>query len=157
MYPKKLQIITAPNVILNQTSIVVEKIDNNTLEFMDLMLDLMYENSGIGLSAVQVGILERIFCMDTTNLDQNNLQFPLDEPIFCINPEIISFSDTIICYEEGCLSVPRKTIKINRYEEINVSFLNHHGEKQQLTLDGINAVCFQHELDHLNGITILEK
>lgn len=154
MFPSELKLITVPNKILNTVSSEVYKITSETRKFMDKMLEVMYENDGIGLAAPQVGVLKRIFCIDVSLIDQDESKNPLLEPICCINPEIISLSKKCIEFAEGCLSVPGKTVKKVRHKEIKVSFLDYHGKKRTMKFDGIASICFQHELDHLNGITI---
>jgi peptide deformylase len=100
---------------------------------------------GIGLSANQCGVFERIFVIGTDQFQ-----------IACINPKIINVSSTINRSAEGCLSFPGLYLTINRPEWIEVEFTNEEGVVQQMRLEGLTARCFQHELDHLNGIRFVD-
>jgi peptide deformylase len=102
--------------------------------------------SGIGLSANQCGVKERVFVIGTD-------QFQM----VCINPRIISYSAEETKRKEGCLSSPGLFVTIPRSNSIDVEYYTELGELKQLTLDGVTAQCFQHELDHLNGITFTSK
>jgi peptide deformylase len=101
----------------------------------------MKEYSGLGLAANQCGIFQRVFIIGTDQFQ-----------IACINPKIISSSAEVEKTPEGCLSFPALTLKIERPKSIDVEFTTENGEVKQLKLDGLTARCFQHELDHLNGI-----
>lgn len=102
--------------------------------------------AGIGLSANQCAVQERVFVIGTD-------QFQM----VCINPRIISFSAEETKRKEGCLSSPGLFVTIPRNNSIDVEYYNEFGELKQVTLDGVTAQCFQHELDHLNGITFTSK
>lgn len=100
---------------------------------------------GIGLSANQCGVFERVFVIGTDQFQ-----------IACINPKIVSSSAELCKIEEGCLSFPGLSIKIDRPASIDVEYTNENGELVQTHLDGITARCFMHELDHLNGVRFVE-
>lgn len=100
---------------------------------------------GVGLSANQCGVLERVFVIGTD-------QFQMA----CINPKIISESEKKTKDNEGCLSYPGLYLKVERPETILVEFTNENGETRQVELSGLTARCFQHELDHLNGVRFVE-
>jgi peptide deformylase len=101
----------------------------------------MKEYSGLGLAANQCGIFQRVFVIGTDQFQ-----------IACINPKIISSSAEVEKTPEGCLSFPALTLKIERPKSIDVEFTTENGEVKQMKMDGLTARCFQHELDHLNGI-----
>lgn len=101
---------------------------------------------GLGLSANQCGVFERIFVIGTDQFQ-----------IACINPRIINSSAEINKSDEGCLSFPGLYLKIERPEWIEVEFTNEEGVIQQMRLEGLTARCFQHELDHLNGIRFVDN
>ena len=101
----------------------------------------MSSYSGLGLAANQCGIFERVFVIGTDQFQ-----------IACINPKILSTSAEVIKEGEGCLSFPALSLKIERPSWVEVEFTTENGEVKQMRLDGITARCFQHELDHLNGI-----
>ena len=118
----------------------ITKIYNNLLE-------TMYEHDGIGLAATQTNIQLRIFVMDLSE-DQSQAK--------CfINPEIISASGELV-QEEGCLSFPNVFAKVKRYANITVKFYNLDGEQQTLTVEDLDSICIQHEMDHLDGVTFFD-
>jgi peptide deformylase len=101
---------------------------------------------GIGLSANQCGVFQRVFVIGTDHFQ-----------IACINPKIINKSDDFIKESEGCLSYPGLYLKIERPNWVDVEFTDETGSLKQLRLDGVTARCFQHELDHMNGVRMVEK
>lgn len=109
------------------------------------MMKIMFQNGGIGLAAPQIGVAKRIFVMGTP-----------EKSYVCINPEILSGEGEIKDLE-GCLSYPGLYLHVKRYETITVRYQNILGETKEESFDGIIARCFQHELDHLNGICFVEK
>lgn len=113
------------------------------LRLVHHLLTLMRKERGIGLAANQAGLDQRLFVMLIN-----------DELYSCFNPEIISSSQDLVEYNEGCLSFPDERIMITRPKNIEVAYYNAHGKLQQTELTGLVARCFQHELDHLNGITM---
>ena len=140
-----MDIIVAPDNRLNQVSKKVDIVDNKIISILEQMLECMYNNNGIGLAAPQVGILKRLVVVDCS--DKSNIKKPLK----LINPEIIKFSEKILEFEEGCLSLPTQYAKVKRPAEITVKFLNIEGVHCQERFSGIEATCIQHEVDHLNG------
>ena len=142
-------IITEPNPILKQISEDVDKVGKEEQQLMDDMLDTMYKADGIGLAAVQVGILKRIIVMDISR-DENK-----KKPMYFVNPVIKNKSLEKSVYNEGCLSVVDQFIDVERSTKCEVEYLDYNGEKKILNADGMLATCIQHEIDHLNGITIL--
>jgi len=100
---------------------------------------------GVGLSANQCGVFERVFVIGTDHFQ-----------IACINPRIIGKSPSTIKESEGCLSFPGLYVKIDRPNWVDVEFTDETGALKQLRLDGVTARCFQHELDHLNGIRMTD-
>jgi peptide deformylase len=101
--------------------------------------------NGVGLSANQCGIMQRVFVIGTEHFQ-----------IACINPRIIGQAPSTIKAEEGCLSFPGLHVKLDRPEWVEVEFTNEMGELKQMRLEGITARCFQHELDHMNGIRMID-
>ncbi len=131
--------------ILRKKSREVEKIDGRLLELLNDMLETMYENDGVGLAAVQVGILRRIVVI---NIGEG--------PIKLINPFIVEKTGSQI-FTEGCLSVPDKNGDVERPEKVVVKYMDENGENQTVAGEGLMAVCLSHELDHLNGILFIDK
>lgn len=145
-----LKLVTEPDPILHQVSQPVDKVDAALQRFMDDMLETMYAEKGGGLAAVQVGVLKRILIFDPSCYLEEEC-----EPLFMVNPEITYFSEDKCFLEEGCLSVPTARFEIERADNLKVKFLDYHGKEQEIFADGITARGIQHEMDHLNGITLL--
>ncbi len=167
---KILPIVLSPDPILNEVSKPIEKIDDGLRKFMDDMLATMYNASGIGLAAVQVGELKRILVMDTSyeagqdhhchNHDKDccseKVTVSNSNPTFMVNPEIIERSKELYTYKEGCLSFPEAYSDVKRPKIVKVKFLDYDGNEQTAQYDGILSVCVQHEIDHLDGITFVD-
>ena len=144
------QILTEPNRILRQKSLPVEKVDEDLQKLMNDMLDTMYAAPGIGLAAIQVGIPKRVIVLDIAQKDG-----PRD-PMFFVNPEIISKSDNNSTYEEGCLSVPGQFAEIDRPDKCHVKYLDYNGQAKEIKAEGMLATCIQHEMDHLEGVLFID-
>jgi len=141
-----------PDPILKQVSSPVDKVDSEVLDFMDEMLETMYQQDGIGLAGIQVGYPKRVVVID---LRDKNIESEDEEkkknPRFFINPKITWRSDNKTPLEEGCLSIPNQRAVINRPQKIKVQYLNKQGKEEILEADGLLSKCIQHEIDHLNG------
>ena len=146
----KKKILTLPDPILRKTSEPVEKIDKKIKNLMDDMLETMYAAPGIGLAAVQIGILKRIIVIDLAKEGEKK------KPIFIVNPEIISQSSDLVSYEEGCLSIPNQFAEVERPNTCKIKFLDYEGNKKELEAKGLLSTCIQHEIDHLNGILFID-
>ncbi len=146
----KRKIIIEPNVILRKKSESLEKVDDDLRKLMDDMLETMYAAPGIGLAAVQIGILKRLIVIDIEKEEQKK------EPIFLVNPTITFKSKKTAIYEEGCLSLPGHFAEIERPQECHVDFIDYNGKEKNLKASGLLATCVQHEIDHLNGILFID-
>jgi peptide deformylase len=144
------KIIIEPDTILRKKSETLEKVDNELRGLMDDMLETMYAAPGIGLAAVQVGILKRLIVIDISKDKEKK------NPLFLINPEIVSKSNKTSIYEEGCLSLPGYFAEIERPAECKIEYLNYEGKKSEIDANGLLATCIQHEVDHLNGILFID-
>jgi len=144
------KIIIEPDTILRKKSEILEKVDNELRNLMDDMLETMYAAPGIGLAAVQVGILKRLIVIDISKDKEKK------NPLFLINPEIVSKSNKTSTYEEGCLSLPGYFAEIERPAECKIEYLNYEGKKSEIDANGLLATCIQHEVDHLNGILFID-
>ena len=144
------KILIEPDPILRQKSEAIEKVDTNTKKLMDDMLETMYAAPGIGLAAIQIGILKRLVVIDISKKEEKK------QPIFLINPEIIYRSKETSVYEEGCLSLPGQFAEIERPAECSIKYINYHGKEKELKADGLLATCIQHEIDHLDGILFID-
>ena len=144
------KIIIEPDNILRKKSEPLEKVDNELKKLMDDMLETMYAAPGIGLAAVQVGVLKRLIVIDISKEKEKK------NPIFLINPEIVSKSKNTSNYEEGCLSLPGYFAEIERPTECEIEYLDYDGKKKELKANGLLATCIQHEVDHLNGVLFID-
>jgi peptide deformylase len=156
---KILPLIIAPDAFLKKISKPVEAVDDDLREFMKNMVATMYKENGIGLASVQVGVLKRVLVMDVDYEidDHHGAHVTNSNPQYFINPEIIEFSKNNSSFNEGCLSFPGARAEVIRPESIKLKYLDFNGEKQVKEFDGISATCLQHEIDHLNGITFVDK
>ena len=146
-----LNLVIAPDPLLQQVSEPVQNITDETKKLCKDMLETMYASHGIGLSAVQVGILQRIIVVD---VKWPELEKPSNEQFIMINPEIVKNSKIKNDYNEGCLSFPNEQANITRPKVITVKYLDENAKEHTIEADGLFATCIQHEIDHLNGITI---
>ena len=121
----KRKIIIEPDPILREKSSPLEKVDNELRKLMDDMLETMYSAPGIGLAAVQVGILKRLIVIDISKEDEKK------NPIFFVNPEIIYQSDKTSTYEEGCLSLPGFYAEVERPTECHINYLDYNGKRKK--------------------------
>ena len=144
------KIITIPNPILRKVSEPVKTVNKEIKKLLKDMLETMYEAPGIGLAAVQVGVLKRIIVIDLSKDGQKK------EPLFIVNPQITFKSDELISYEEGCLSIPNQFAEVKRPSSCKVNFLDYNGKKREMNADGLLATCIQHEVDHLNGVLFID-
>tara|TARA_X000000950_G_scaffold248024_1_gene306790 strand:+ start:412 stop:936 length:525 start_codon:yes stop_codon:yes gene_type:complete len=143
-------IITVPDETLKKISEPIEKVGINETKLVNDLFETMYKSNGIGLAAVQVGILKRILVIDVSNKDKKN------EPIAFINPVIKKVSEETSIYEEGCLSIPDTFIEIERPKICEIEFIDIKGKIQNLECDGLLSTCIQHEINHLDGKLIID-
>ena len=134
---------------MKKKSLPIKNVDSSVKKLMDDMLETMYAAPGIGLAAVQVGVLKRVVVIDLSKKKKKT-------PLFFVNPEIISTSEEQVSYEEGCLSIPNQFAEIKRPNRCHVKYLDYNGKKKDLKADGLLATCIQHEIDHLNGILFID-
>ena len=146
----KKKIVIEPDPILRKKSERLEKVVSNIKKLMDDMLETMYGAPGIGLAAVQVGILKRLVVIDISKDNEKK------NPLFLINPELTFKSKNISSYEEGCLSLPGQFAEVERPAECHLNYIDYHGKEKKLKADGLLATCIQHEIDHLNGILFID-
>jgi len=145
-----LPIIKAPDPILKQRCAPVENVDDATRRLMDDMLETMYSAPGVGLAAPQVGVHRRIIVVDTSDPEGDRL------PMRMANPEIIAASDELVLREEGCLSFPDQYEDVERPSTVRVRYLDHENEIREIDAEGLLAVCVQHEIDHLDGVLLVD-
>jgi peptide deformylase len=141
----KLRIHTYPDFVLRGKSALVDEVDTEVVELVQAMSRLMVSAQGIGLAAPQVGVPRRIIIVNVG-----------DGPISLINPAIVE-RHGLAKMEEGCLSCPGITVDVARSENILVRGLNLDGKEVVIEAEGLIARVLQHEIDHLNGVLILDK
>jgi peptide deformylase len=144
------KILTEPDPFLRQKSNKVDQVNDEIRTLMDDMLETMYNAPGIGLAAIQVGVPKRVIVMDLSREDEKK------NPLYFVNPEIITNSNNDSAYEEGCLSVPGQFAEISRPDKCKVKYLDYNGNEKIVDTQGLLATCIQHEMDHLEGILFID-
>ena len=147
-----LEIYTFPDPILRKQTKAVTVFDHELETTTQSMLDTMYVSSGIGLAAIQAGILKQIIVVDLKSGEEDITQ---REPHVFINPKIVKQSGTTVS-EEGCLSVIEFRGEIQRAEKIIVEYQDVTGKLQKMEAEEMMAICLQHEIDHLNGVLFID-
>tara|TARA_B100001093_G_scaffold505256_1_gene562319 strand:+ start:1062 stop:1586 length:525 start_codon:yes stop_codon:yes gene_type:complete len=143
-------IITVPDETLKKISTPIEKVGTNEKKLIKDLFETMYHSKGIGLAAVQVGILKRILIIDVSNKEDKK------NPLSLINPTIKKVSNETSIYEEGCLSIPDTFIEIERPKICEVEYIDLEGKKRYLKCSGLLSTCLQHEINHLDGKLIID-
>lgn len=172
------EIIHIPDPLLREVSKPVERVDDDLRKLLDDMLATMYDAPGIGLAGIQIGVPLRVVTIDVgapdeadgDDLEAGGQPFAGEDdtgddssvegrrkkerkpdPLFLINPEIVSLADAPSVYEEGCLSIPEYYAEVERPEGCTVSYIDRDGKPQTLEATGLLSTCLQHEIDHLDG------
>jgi peptide deformylase len=149
------RIYETPDPILRQISRPVESFDDDLKGLVSDMFETMYAAPGIGLAAVQVGVPIRLLVIDLQEPREEGGE-PVRDPKLFINPEILWHSDTDVPYTEGCLSVPEQYAEVMRPDKIRARWRDVEGKSFEEDIDGLLAVCLQHEMDHLNGVLFID-
>ena len=144
------KILTEPDPFLRQKSTSVEDVNDEIRLLMNDMVETMYDAPGIGLAAIQIGVPKRVIVIDLSKKEEKK------NPLYFVNPVIVTKSKKDASYEEGCLSVPNQFAEINRPDKCKVKYLDYNGNEQILNADGLLATCIQHEIDHLEGILFID-
>ena len=150
-----LPIIETPDARLKTISTPVDGVDDALRAFIKDMFDTMYDAPGIGLAAIQVGVAKRVLVIDLQERDEESGAV-IREPRVFINPEIVETSEDLTVYSEGCLSVPDQYADVERPSIIKAKWLDENGKAHEEVIDGLLAICLQHEMDHLNGILFID-
>lgn len=143
-----LTILRYPDPRLHKIARPVAVVDARIRQLVDDMLETMREADGVGLAATQVDVHEQVIVIDTSQ--------QRDQPLVLINPELVWRSDERVIHEEGCLSVPAIFEKVQRHAEVTVAALDREGQRFERRVEGLTAVCVQHEMDHLLGKVFVE-
>jgi peptide deformylase len=146
------EVLKFPDKRLREVSTPIEKITDEIRELANDMAEVMYDEPGIGLAAPQVGQIIRLIVVDTEwtadDAEQN--------PLVLINPEIVEHSGQIT-WTEGCLSVPDFEADVSRASHVKLRASNLEGEDLEIDASELQAVCFQHEVDHLDGVLFIDR
>jgi peptide deformylase len=145
-----LEILKYPHPLLKKRCEKVDRIDGEVKKLIRDMTETMYQANGIGLAACQVGVSRRVIVVDVSPID------PEKEFFAMVNPEVIS-EEGEIEHEEGCLSVPDCLEKLKRKEKVLVRGFSPVGKEIEISAEGILAIAIQHEIDHVNGVLILDR
>lgn len=138
-----LEILEFPDPRLRTEARPVSEVTDATRSLIDDMFETMYDAPGIGLAATQVDVHERLLVIDVSE-DRS-------EPLVFINPEIVVLDADLGEYDEGCLSVPGFYETVRRPQRVEVTALDRNGERFTREIEGLLAICLQHEIDHLDG------
>ncbi|WP_413717637.1 peptide deformylase [Silicimonas sp. MF1-12-2] len=144
-------IVLWPDPVLATLCAPVERIDDEVRQLAADMLETMYAAPGRGLAAPQVGVALRLFVMDAGWKNGES------SPRILINPEIVTESQVRVSGPEGCLSIPGVTAEVERAESLTMRWTSLDGAMHEEDLSGFEAVCAQHEFDHLNGIVTFDR
>lgn len=143
-------ILIIPEKRLRLVSDPVDRVGPDIKRLAEDMLETMYHAPGIGLAAIQVGVPLRVVTMDLAKKDEDK------DPRIFINPEILSTSDELSTYEEGCLSIPEIHEDVVRPARVTIRYLDLAGKTHEAEASGLFATCIQHEIDHLNGVLFID-
>ena len=147
------EIIILPDKQLRLVSRPIEKVTPEIRKLADDMFETMYDAPGIGLAGIQVAQPSRIITMDLAKDEEGETK---PRPRVFINPEILSASEELSIYEEGCLSIPEYYEEVERPARVRVRFTDLDGKVHEEDAEGLLATCIQHEIDHLNGVLFID-
>ena len=150
-----LSVVEIPDPRLRLVSKPVDAVDDGVRTLVGDMIDTMYAAKGIGLAAIQVGVDRRVLVIDLQD-DEDADGKPVRNPRAYINPEILSVSDELSSYNEGCLSIPEQYAEVARPARCRVRWLDETGKRHEDELYGLLSTCMQHEIDHLNGVLFVD-
>jgi peptide deformylase len=145
-----LELVIWPNDVLTKITDSVTEFDYSLKQLCENMAETMYYNNGIGLAAPQVGINKRILVIDVPDSMGNSRLH------YIINPKILDKSGNINI-SEGCLSLPGITVNVDRSKMVTIEYYDFNGNNNILACSDLEAICLQHEIDHLDGIVMLDK
>ena len=152
-----LPILIAPDRRLKAISEPVAAVDAEVARLMDEMQETMLAAPGLGLSAIQVGVPRRIVVARAPDTPTQSDPAAAPRTLLMANPEIVWASDETALMEEGCLSLPDQYADLERPAEVTVRYLDRGGEQVETKATGVLARCLQHELDHLDGVLLVDR
>ncbi len=142
----KRPILLHPDPRLKSVAVAVPDLTDARRALAADMLETMYDAPGIGLAAPQVGVPERLIVIDCVKEEG-----AAPRPLVMFNPEILRASEEVSTYEEGCLSIPEQYADVTRPSAVTVRWMDLSGEERREDMEGLWAICVQHEIDHLDG------
>ncbi len=145
-------VLQFPDARLKRKSTPISEVTDEIRILAADMLETMYDEPGIGLAAPQVDAAVRLIVLDTTWTEEGSERSPL----VLVNPEVV-FRDGTFVWTEGCLSVPDFEAEVERSARVRVRALDLDGKPLELEAEELQAVCFQHEIDHLDGILFIDR
>lgn len=145
MKETELRIRTWPDPLLKKKCKKINQVNSQVRRLLDRMYDLMKKNGGVGLAASQVGLDSALIVIETA-----------DKLFKLISPRILKKEGSIV-FEEGCLSFPGLMLRIKRANKVWVSALDEGGNPLDIEVEGLLAVIFQHEIDHINGVVFIDR
>jgi peptide deformylase len=146
-----LRLVQYPNKDLKRSCTPVVQFDSDLAVFVEQMVEMMYVSGGVGLAAPQVGATDRVLVMDPTTGDSSGLLRTL------VNPQIVDSSSQMMTGEEGCLSIPGVKLLVPRHVCVTVEYLDIVGKQHKEAFVDLAAKIVQHEIDHLDGILMLDR
>lgn len=151
-----LTVLKYPNKKLKEKSKELKQLSSSVEQLTTSMLETMHSEHGVGLAAPQVGELIRVIVVDVPIIDPINPEKYTSNPLIMINP-VVNQSRGMAQFEEGCLSCPELAVKVDRQTHVKVTYLDLEGKPHMLEATGLKAICIQHEIDHLNGILLVDR
>jgi peptide deformylase len=145
-------VLQYPDKRLTRKAQPIEKITDEVRQLAQDMCDVMYDEPGIGLAATQVGEEVRLVVVDTEWKEEDGVK----NPLVLVNPELSDHEGEVL-WKEGCLSVPDFEAEVKRAERVTMRALDLDGKEVEIRAEGLQAVCFQHEVDHLDGILFIDR
>lgn len=150
------------NPVLRKKAVGVTDVNDEIRSLAKDMLETMYAERGVGLAAEQVGRSERMFVIDIppdSDIGEGDMRDNpnVEMPLVMINPKIIGHTDDVQIGEEGCLSFPEIFANVERWYEVDAEYTDLNGDIQQVHAKGLLSRAVQHELDHLDGILLVDR
>ncbi len=150
-----LDIVKFPDKRLRIKSKKITEIDNKIKELINNMIDTLYENNGLGLAAIQLGVPLKLFIIDWHQRETGEQN--RDNVMVFINPEIFDCNEMILSKKEACLSLPGISADVNRFRECKIKAVDKNGNEFVLETEDLLAIACQHENDHLNGKLYIDR
>jgi len=150
----EMKILHYPHEVLTTPAKEVDEVTDDIRTLLDDMAETMYLNKGLGLAGNQVGLLQKLVCIEIPDDEESGLKGT--GLIQMVNPRLVD-SGGEIEYQEGCLSFPGLYIDVKRASEVTLEYLDRNGKLQRVHSDGLLAVAIQHEIDHTNGIVFIDR